>query len=524
MSLVADQSTGFVRSKSRSQSTLWFAAHETRLIWRDFASMMTAGKPHRIITVAFILLGLILGAHWFVAFLLKPAVGAGLVANKQLFLIVSGSVALLFSLMFSQAIESVTRAYYARSDLDLILSSPAPSHRLFEVRTMVLGLQTVLLSMFIASPVINVLMVLDGFHWVATYGVLVALGLLATSLSILLTLGLFRWVGMSRTRLIAQIIAAIVGAGFVIVLQIIAIMFGQGFGRLSFFMSPETVAASPEITSAAWMVSKAAMGHGWAVLSVMAGCGLFFFAVTHFSARRFSQDVLAAAGASEAQAETKPFAGFRAKSSLRAVLRRKEWTLLKRDPWLISQSLQQILYLLPPAFMLWFNYGQGDGIFYVIVPVVVMAAGQLAGGLAWITISGEDAHELIDTSPIAPRTVLRAKVEAVLSVIGIILIPFVVALSFFSLKVVVAMVLGVALASACAVTIQLWFRSQSKRSLFRRRQVSSKAATICEAFVSILWAAAAGVALLNPYIAIVPAVLIAMIMLLAWFIRPPRDA
>ncbi len=524
MSFVVELSNAYARRKSRSQSTSWFAAHEARLMWRDFASMMTGGKPHRIITVALILLGLIIGAHWFVAFLLQPVTSAGLVVNKQLLLIISGSLALLFSLMFSQAIESVTRAYYARSDLDLILSSPAPSHRLFEVRTMVLGLQTVLLSLFIASPVINVLMVLDGIHWIAAYAVLIALGLLATSLSTLLTLGLFRWVGMSRTRLIAQIVAAIVGAGFVIVLQIIAIMFGQGFGRLSFFMSSETVAASPDIASAAWVFSNAAMGHGWAALAIVAGCGIVFFAVTHFSARRFAEDVLAAAGASEVQAKAKPFAGFRAKSSLRAVLRRKEWTLLKRDPWLISQSLQQILYLLPPAFMLWFNYGQGDGIFYVIVPVVVMAAGQLAGGLAWITISGEDAHELIDTSPIAPRTVLRAKVEAVLSVIGIILIPFVIVLSFFSWKVVLAMVLGVVFASVCAVTIQLWFRSQSQRSLFRRRQVSSKAATLCEAFVSILWAAAAGVSLLNPYISIAPIAIIAMIMLLAWFIRPPRDA
>jgi len=486
--------------------------------------MITGGKPHRVVAVALIVLSLIVGAHWFVAFVLKPATVGGLAVNKQLLLVISGSLVLLFSLMFSQAIESVTRAYYARSDLDLILSSPAPSHRLFEVRTMVLGVQTVLLSLLIASPVINVLMVLDGVHWIATYGVLIALGFLATALSTLLTLGLFRWVGMSRTRLIAQIVAAIVGAGFVIVLQIVAIMFGQGFGRLSFFMSPETVAASPEISSYAWLLSNAAMGKVWPAVTIIAGCGLVFFLTLHFSARRFAEDVLAAAGAHETKLDEKPFIGFRKQNNLRAVLRRKEWSLLKRDPWLISQTLQQLLYLMPPAFMLWFHYGQGDGIFYVVIPVIVMAAGQLSGGLAWVTISGEDAHELIDTSPIAAKTVLRAKVEAVLSIIGIILIPFIVALSFFSLKVVVAMVLGVACASTCAVTIQLWFRSQSKRSLFRRRQVSSKAATLCEAFVSILWAAAAGVFLFHPFISVFPVLLIAMIMALAWFLRPPREA
>ena len=29
------------------------------------------------------------------------------------------------------------------------------------------------------------------------------------------------------------------------------------------------------------------------------------------------------------------------------MLRRKEWALLRRDPWLVSQTLVQILYLLP---------------------------------------------------------------------------------------------------------------------------------------------------------------------------------
>ena len=42
---------------------------------------------------------------------------------------------------------------------------------------------------------------------------------------------------------------------------------------------------------------------------------------------------------------------FRAVSAKRA-LRNKEWMLLLRDPWLISQTLMQIL-LLPPWLLLW---------------------------------------------------------------------------------------------------------------------------------------------------------------------------
>jgi ABC-2 type transport system permease protein len=62
----------------------------------------------------------------------------------------------------------------------------------------------------------------------------------------------------------------------------------------------------------------------------------------------------------------------------------------------------------------------------------------------------------------------------------------------------------VAVAAAAATSIQLWFRSQAKRSQFRRRQVSSRVATFAEAFSSIGWAATAAVAAASLWLAIVP--------------------
>ena len=61
----------------------------------------------------------------------------------------------------------------------------------------------------------------------------------------------------------------------------------------------------------------------------------------------------------------------------------------------------QMLYLLPPALLLWRNFGDDAGALVVLVPVLVMAAGQLAGGLAWLAISGEDAPDLVATAPVA---------------------------------------------------------------------------------------------------------------------------
>src|SRR5215813_10585014 len=91
----------------------------------------------------------------------------------------------------------------------------------------------------------------------------------------------------------------------------------------------------------------------------------------------------------------------------------------------------QMLYLLPPALLLWRSWGE-DGALVVLVPVLVMAAGQLAGGLAWLAISGEDAPDLVATAPIPRRMIVRAKVEAVLGGIALAFAPFVAALTLIS--------------------------------------------------------------------------------------------
>jgi len=83
--------------------------------------------------------------------------------------------------------------------------------------------------------------------------------------------------------------------------------------------------------------------------------------------------------------------------SRQQALRWKEFALLRRDPWLVSQSLMQLLYLVPPALMLWRSFADGSTAIVLITPVVVMAAGQLSGGLAWLTISCEDAADLVAT-------------------------------------------------------------------------------------------------------------------------------
>ena len=92
----------------------------------------------------------------------------------------------------------------------------------------------------------------------------------------------------------------------------------------------------------------------------------------------------------------------------------------------------QLLYLVPPALMLWRSFSDSSAAIVLITPVIVMAAGQLAGGLAWLTISGEDAADLVATAPLPPSRVTRAKIEVVLIAIAAIFAPLVAALAFAS--------------------------------------------------------------------------------------------
>ena len=249
------------------------------------------------------------------------------------------------------------------------------------------------------------------------------MGATATAVAVALTVALFRIIGPKRTRLTAQVLAAIIGAAFVVGLQVAAILSYGTLSRADVLQSKALEALTPDLTSAFWWPARAALGDMPALAAVLAASLILLAAA--LVAPRFGDYAIAASGAGASPpARTRRAKGFRV-ASPRAALRRKEWLLLRRDPWLASQTLMQMLYLLPPAILLWRTFEAGGGALHLLVPVLVMAAGQLAGGLAWLSISGEDAPDLVATAPIPQRYVLRAKIEAVIAIIAVIFAPFV---------------------------------------------------------------------------------------------------
>lgn len=503
----------------------WLAAHEFRLAWRDALAMMTGGRRRRLvgwIIGGSAIYGLMLLIAWFS---IRPWTAAGIILDKQALVLISGMGALFWAVTLSQALEAVTRVYYGRSDLDLILSSPASSNRLFAVRAAAVFVSTTALGAVLISPLVFTLALQDGPRWLSAFLVLAALAALSVALAMAITRLLFRLAGPRRTRLIAQIVAGIVGAGFVIGIQAAAILSHEGFSRLAFFQSEKLIAAAPAPDSLLWLPARAALGEPLPALVLVVTAMLVLGLTIALIAPSYGRLATSAAGLSHISRRRRaPRRAFSA-TTQRQALRRKEWKLLQRDPWLLSQTLMQLLYLLPPALLLWVNYGAGSGeaSFVVIVPVLVMACGQLAGGLAWLAISGEDAHDLVATAPLRPGTILRAKIEAVLAVVGAILIPILVLLALASSQMALITAVCALLAAAASTAIQLWFRVAAKRSMFRRRQVASRAATLSEAFSSILWAATGALWASGSILAVGPAVLAIAVLGLARLLAPGRS-
>jgi ABC-2 type transport system permease protein len=284
--------------------------------------------------------------------------------------------------------------------------------------------------------------------------------------------------------------------------------------------SKALLALAPDAGSVLWWPARAALGDGLALITVLGLSFALLAATIAIVAPRFGEYAVTAADVGGAVVNQKRGSlAFRTASPL-GTLRRKEWMLLRRDPWLMSQTLMQMLYLIPPAVLLWRSFDNGNGAYQLLVPVLVMAAGQLAGGLAWLAISGEDAPDLVASAPIPPRFIVRAKIEAVLGVLAVVFAPLVAVLAIASPWHALVTSIGIVVAASAATSIQLWFRTQAKRSQFRRRQVSSRFATFAEAFSSIGWAATAAVAAASVTLAIAPGLLAFLVVVGAWFMSP----
>jgi ABC-2 type transport system permease protein len=189
-----------------------------------------------------------------------------------------------------------------------------------------------------------------------------------------------------------------------------------------------------------------------------------------------------------------------------------------RDPTLISQTLMQVLYIIPPSLLLVHGATRSSGEAAPLAfgaGAVVFLAGQLAGGLGWVAVSGEDARDLIRGAPLTPAKIAQAEALAVVVMVMALLAAPLVALAWFAPWVACVAVMGAAAKAATMALVEHWMAKPGKRSDFRhRQQTSGLAVTFSELLLSFLISAATVTLLLAGVWRLIPAALSGLVLFL----------
>jgi ABC-2 type transport system permease protein len=280
--------------------------------------------------------------------------------------------------------------------------------------------------------------------------------------------------------------------------------------------------------------TRAVMGDPLALLVFTTLSVGVFLGVTAALGRRFAADasLAAGAGADRTRRSSAPVtvAGFR--DGVFIAMMRKEIRLLVRDPTLLSQVLLRTLYILPMTFVLARNAGRSSegahglmGSFTLAAGAgaVSFMAGQVAGSLAWIAISAEDAPELIACAPVLAAVVRRAKLTAVMIPVAALLAMPLGALLVFSPWIGVCALAGSAASAISSGLINLWFEKPAPRKAFRSRRGGSVLGASAELLIGLGWGVAAAMAAFaSPWALIPTAVTLAALAALYGLSAPDR--
>jgi ABC-2 type transport system permease protein len=474
-------------------SILWLLAHEMRIYWRNFRAGR-AGKGARglisLIVVATMLLGggvlAALGLH-DIEVPINPI---------SISLAALGS-AVVFTLMLSQTLSASSEALYDRGDLDLLFSSPIGPAKVLFVRSLGVAGGVITVFLLMVTPLLGPSVIYGHPGWIGVFGVLGALALASTAVGLLLAMALFALIGPRRTRTVAQVLAALVGAAFFLVSQTRTILGAQKSNSLFAEITRQAQEGRLHPAPIVGLPLRAMLGEPLPLLALLAGSAALFALAALTLGRRFSDAAAATQGKTGAKPAKATRGGARrafAAGPFLATLR-KELLLIGRDAALLSQVLLRVLYLIPTALLLSRNAVHGAGPALAGgAGVVAFLAGQVAGSLAWITLSAEEAPDLLAVSPARIHTLRRAKIAAALIPVALFLVLPIAALTWFLPAAGAWTALGAALAAWSSGLINIWHQRPGKRSDFKRRGGSSWMATIAEMLVSALVAGATGIA------------------------------
>jgi ABC-2 type transport system permease protein len=498
----------------RTGSFPWLLAHDLRLSARNFAAQFSGRSRFRL--AAFLIavaVGVHLAAFSAAQWLDEVAKRPGGEAQVELWF--AAGVAMTFSLIVAQSMVSAMRVLSSRGDFDLLFSSPVNATAVLGSRAFAIAFEGAATAAMLLLPLANAGAWLGHPRWLALYPVLLSNALAGAGLGLGLAMLFLIALGPRRGRTLLQVAATLIIACCALAGQAISVLPAGVRVWLSRAVGGFSPSAFSDHASWIWLPVRAARGELAAIALWLLFCAALFFLAIQICGLGVSRAVALAGAVAPAAARERPRRPFRRGAG--PAMRTKELRLIWRDPWLLSQVLLQVVFVFPVSIALWRNGGVIGSPAVAFAPSIVIVAAQLAGTLAWVTLSGEDAPDFLASAPVTRRAVERRKIEAIALPIALILAAPLLGLALVAPKgalFVAVFACGAALSTAL---LNLWWQAPARRTMVMRRYTQSRLLGFIELFVTLLWAVGSAVANMGSWGASLP---LGMAAIVLWLNRP----
>ncbi len=478
----------------------WLIQHELRLWWRDLSQSWRSSQPLWIfLGVASLALGglAVLSVLW-----------DALSEVREVFLNTTPPVGVLwiaviawigsFLYAFYIAMERSLVALFDRGDLDLLVSSPVSSKVIFASRWLSVVIEVFLGFSLLVVP-FSLLVVLVGIpKLLGIYPALIGLSLTATSLAMLLVLWLVRFLGARRARTFAQVLTAVLSTLLFVAVQLtnLSQTSSQNIGTWTAPLRPLFVEGGPlGPDSLVWFPARTIFLDPLSVLLTILFSSALAWLTIEILHRSFVQGTQQSVTAKRAPAYSTQAVHFR--QGFTRILLFKEWRIIGRNPYLLSQTFLQLLFFIPLLFVVARDSG-GSGIagLTTVLPLVsVLVGSQLTMTLTGICAAGEEASDLLKSSPVPGKNIRRLKLLAALIPPWVLLSPLFLVLIVQGAPWLIPLVIFLS-ATTCSAMLRLWnARPIPMADLFGRQRKTSQSAdvflSVLEAISVFAWAALA---------------------------------
>jgi ABC-2 type transport system permease protein len=461
----------------------WLALHEIRLAWRGRSRKGVTRWIGYAMMAGWLALGCFLG--WILRDQPIPDLPGIMTA------VLAGSI-VAFSFMTTQAILGSQRTLYESGDLALLFTAPIEGRTVLLAKLLGIAGSIVLTYAVLLLTLVLPIAVLGHPQLFGVVALLAALALAAAATGLAITLTLATIAGPRAARTVGQIAAALLGGAIFLISQL---MSHSGKRESSVMVLFERFSERGiGTTGLTGLPGHAAFGDPIAILLLL-GAGVLLFALAAATLQRMFLSGYQDGGVrlSRAKPTGRAIARLFHAGLFRPVFA-KEWRLLARDPALAFQIVLRLVYMAPIVFVAYGHGGSGPPLAPALAFASVLLAGQLVGSFTWLTVSAEDAPDLLAVAPVAKAAVDRVKLMAALAMAAPLAVILPIAIALQTPIGALATLVFTAIGGGLAGLVELKLGKPGQRSSFARRRSGSVVSSILTILIAIVFGGAAGLA------------------------------